>query len=195
MKIQLRRAYTGDDLCEWDCAVCEVPFTVQTVYADVAGEEGEICDECLAYLHGRQPGVFPSVEVLRELRERYPAPVLADTDAAIRLERIDLGAACRLMGECEVWPPYSDKTVATTPLERVVEELAADKGIASLEELFAKILLAGGTLTLKAFREGPPMYLGDELDLVLRTAREQRDRISQALMETGQASLAARRAH
>ena len=104
MEIELRRAYTGDDLFEWNCDVCEVPFTPGTVYADVAGEEGAICDECLVYLHGRQPSVFPSLEVLRELREQYPTPALEDVEAAIRLEHSDIAAAMCLMDECRVWP-------------------------------------------------------------------------------------------
>jgi hypothetical protein len=75
MEIQLRRAYSADELCEWNCDLCEVPYTPGTVFADIAGMEGAICEECLAYLHGRQPELFPSVERLHELQAAYPTAV------------------------------------------------------------------------------------------------------------------------
>ncbi len=103
MEIMLRRAYSGGDLFRWNCDLCEVPYTPKTVYPDIAGEEGAICEECLAYLHGRQPELFPSVEKLHELAAAYPTPVFEDDKAVMKMEQEDLDEATRLWHECKLW--------------------------------------------------------------------------------------------
>ena len=57
MEIVLKRAYSAEDLFGWNCDLCEVSYTPKTVYPDIIGMEGAICEDCLAYLHGRQPRV------------------------------------------------------------------------------------------------------------------------------------------
>jgi hypothetical protein len=103
MEILLRRAYSGDDLFRWNCDLCEVPFTPASVYPDIAGADGAICEECLAYLHSCQPDLFPSVELLRELIAAYPEPVFEDERALIRMEEKDLDEAGRLHDVTRLW--------------------------------------------------------------------------------------------
>lgn len=102
MEIVLRRAYSAEDLFEWNCEVCEVPFTPQNVYPDVLGLEGAICEECLAYLHDRQPELFPSVQKLEELVAAYPTPVFEDDRAVMKMEE-DLDKAARLWHRAKLW--------------------------------------------------------------------------------------------
>jgi hypothetical protein len=103
VEIMLRRAYSGEDLFRWNCDLCEVPFTPGTVYPDIADAEGAICEECLAYLHGRHPELFPSVEKLHELMAAYSTPVFEDDRAVMRMEEEDIDAAACLWRETKLW--------------------------------------------------------------------------------------------
>ncbi|MBA2715360.1 MAG: hypothetical protein H0U55_17645 [Rubrobacteraceae bacterium] len=103
MEIHLRRAYSADDLFRWNCGLCEVPFTPGSVYPDIEGGEDSICEECLAYLHARQPELFPSVELLRELMAVYPTAVFGNDRAVMKMEIEDKNEAARLAHECRLW--------------------------------------------------------------------------------------------
>src|SRR5215210_1126732 len=103
MEILLRRAYSAEDLFEWNCGLCEVPFTPRSVYPDARGLEGALCEECLAYLHARHPAVFPSIGRLRELQAAYPRAMFESDQAAMDAETEDRGEASRLWHECCLW--------------------------------------------------------------------------------------------
>ena len=103
MEIYLRRAYSADDLFRWNCGLCEVPFTPGSVYPDIEGGEDSICEDCLAYLHARQPELFPSVGRLRELQAAYPTPVFENNQAVMKMEDEDQDEAARLWHECRLW--------------------------------------------------------------------------------------------
>src|SRR5215211_691557 len=90
VEIILRRAYSAEELFEWNCDLCEVPYTPGSVFADVAGMEGAICEDCLAYLHGRHPEIFPSIGRLRELQAAYPTAMFESDEAVIDAETEDL---------------------------------------------------------------------------------------------------------
>jgi hypothetical protein len=107
MEIMLRRAYSGEDLFEWRCDLCEVAYTPQTVYPDIMDMEGALCETCLAYLHGRQPELFPSIEQLRELQAAYPTAVFKSDDDVIKVEE-DLAEASRLHEKCLLWTRESE---------------------------------------------------------------------------------------
>jgi hypothetical protein len=103
MEILLRRAYSAEDLFDWGCDLCEVPYTPKSVYPDALGMGGAICEECLAYLHGRQPELFPSIEQLRELQAAYPTAMFKSDKAVMKMEKEDLDGAARLWHECKLW--------------------------------------------------------------------------------------------
>jgi hypothetical protein len=103
MEIILRRAYSAQDLFEWNCDLCEVPYTPKSVYPDIMGMEGALCETCLAYLHGRQPELFPSIEQLHELQAAYPTAVFESDEEVMKLEEEDLDEALRLHEACLLW--------------------------------------------------------------------------------------------
>jgi hypothetical protein len=103
VEIILRRAFSAEEIFEWNCDLCEVPHTPKTVYPDIMGMEGAICEECLVYLHGRHPQIFPSIEKLRELQAAYPTAVFESDDDVMKLEEEDLDEASRLHETCLLW--------------------------------------------------------------------------------------------
>jgi hypothetical protein len=60
------------------------------VIADVTTETledlGAACPECQSYLHRRAPERIPAPELLEEETRRYPEPVFASREEAIRAE-------------------------------------------------------------------------------------------------------------
>jgi hypothetical protein len=102
VEIILRRAYSAEELFEWNCDLCEVPYTPKIVYPDIMGMEGAICEECLAYLHSRHPEIFPSIGRLRELQAAYPTAMFESDQAVIDAETEDLDRASRLWHECKL---------------------------------------------------------------------------------------------
>jgi hypothetical protein len=46
MEIVLKRAYSAEDLFDWNCDLCEVSYTSKTVYTNIMGMEGAICEDC-----------------------------------------------------------------------------------------------------------------------------------------------------
>ncbi len=103
MEIILRRAYSAEELFEYSCDLCEVPYTPKTVFPDIMGMEGAICETCLVYLHGRHPEIFPSIGRLRELQAAYPRAMFESDQAVIDAETEDLDRASRLWDECKLW--------------------------------------------------------------------------------------------
>jgi transcription elongation factor Elf1 len=67
------------------CAMCGVAFEEPSVVAyattDARGEMGVVCFECVAYLGKRNPEEFPTIEVYRELLERYPEAMYPNEEA------------------------------------------------------------------------------------------------------------------
>jgi hypothetical protein len=107
-KIILRRAYSAEELFEWNCDLCEVPYTPKTVYPDIMGMEGAICETCLDYLHSRHPKIFPSTERLHELQAAYPTAMFKSDVDVMKLEEEDLDEASRLHEACLLWTRESE---------------------------------------------------------------------------------------
>ncbi|MDQ3315995.1 MAG: hypothetical protein M3522_01530 [Actinomycetota bacterium] len=105
MEIQLRRAFDGDEVFPWNCAICECGYTPRTVMADIVGDEGDVCPDCLGYLHGRHPELFPSVELLDALAAKYPTPVYPNSAAVRAAEAVDLDEASRQFEDSYLWRP------------------------------------------------------------------------------------------
>jgi len=114
MEIQLRRSYCGDDLFPWNCAVCELGYTPRTVMADIVGDEGDVCDDCLAYLHDRHPELFPGVELLDALAAKYPTPVYPNSAAVRAAEKADLDEASRQFEDSYLWRPGDPQVLPVT---------------------------------------------------------------------------------
>ncbi len=72
----------------------------------------------------------------------------------------------------------------TTSLVRVIEEIAATRGINGLEELVERVEEAGGELTVEELYDWPRGYYGDELDKALRLDGAERKRIVRGWCET-----------
>ncbi len=104
MDIELRRVDSPDELVECSCMMCEVEFTPGTVVADPSDTYGRlVCEECVGYLHGRNPERFPSVELLHRLIAEYPTPAFPSAEAIIELEHEDLQEADRRLKACVLW--------------------------------------------------------------------------------------------
>ena len=93
MLIQLRRAITPEEIGERCCSLCGVSFWAGAVYAWPVGDDRQAidddayaCEECVYYFSKRNPQRFPSLEEYRAAVERYPEPILASGEEAIRLE-------------------------------------------------------------------------------------------------------------
>jgi hypothetical protein len=119
VEIVLRRAYSADELVEDTCGLCECPYMPGPVFADVYGMEGAICADCLAYLHGRNPEVFPSVERLHELQAEHPTAVFESDDAVCRAETEDLDRAARLWRGCYLWTREGEGLPRAEPVRPV----------------------------------------------------------------------------
>ena len=98
--IEFRRAHTPEELEEENnCALCALPFPVQSVFIQAHGvqdewtDTGAICPACLDYLSTRNPSAFPSVEECRQALRRYPEPVWSSVEEVLRLEREDIDSA------------------------------------------------------------------------------------------------------
>lgn len=104
MDIQLRRVDSPDELVECSCMLCEMEFMSRTVVADPSDAYDRlVCEECVGYLHGRNPERFPSVELLHRLIAEYPAPVFPSVEAIIKLENEDLQEAERRLAASVLW--------------------------------------------------------------------------------------------
>jgi hypothetical protein len=97
--VEMRRAQTPEELGEIPCAMCALPFRVESVrlaahgVADEWSYTGTICPACLDYLSTRNPSAFPTVAEFEEALRRYPSPVWGSADEVLRLEREDIDAA------------------------------------------------------------------------------------------------------
>jgi hypothetical protein len=104
MDIELRRVDSPAELVECRCMLCEMDFTLGTVAADPSDTYGGlVCEECVGYLHGRNPERFPSVELLHRLIAEYPAPAFPSVEAIIKLENEDLQEADRRLTASVLW--------------------------------------------------------------------------------------------
>jgi hypothetical protein len=76
--VGLWRAVDPTYMGERDCAVCDVPFEVEAVFADAwTGEHvvsGPVCPACIEHLGKRNPKLCPTLEEFEEARRLYPEP-------------------------------------------------------------------------------------------------------------------------
>lgn len=90
MLIDLQRAFTPQEMGEWECGLCRRDFRVGSVIAmastDAGGDIGRACPECVAYFGRINPEHFPTAEEFEELTRRYPEPIWASSEEADRAE-------------------------------------------------------------------------------------------------------------
>lgn len=97
--VEMRRAQTPEELGEAPCAMCALPFRVESVMlaargvADEWSDTGTICPACLDYLSTRNPLAFPSLAEYGEALRSYPEPFWSSVEEILRLEREDPDAA------------------------------------------------------------------------------------------------------
>jgi hypothetical protein len=77
--VVLRRSPDPGYMGEHDCAMCDVPFEVDAVYADCYPEGTEasspLCPSCLEHLGRQNPKKFPTMAEFEEAKRLYPEPI------------------------------------------------------------------------------------------------------------------------
>jgi hypothetical protein len=91
--IELRRAFSPEDLVEEECGICGLPFQVQSVMAvALTNERGELnvetnaCPACVEYLGRRNPDRFPTIEEFEEDLKLYPEPIWSSAEEMDRAD-------------------------------------------------------------------------------------------------------------
>lgn len=97
--IEMRRAHSPEETGERECAMCALPFRVESVILRAAGvsdgwgDAGTICPACLDYLRTRNPSAFPlGVEEYEDALKRYPEPIWGSRAEILALERRNIDA-------------------------------------------------------------------------------------------------------
>jgi hypothetical protein len=84
MIIELYRAWTPRDLQEDTCGACghRVPATSVRAFlhTDDRRDMDAACPECIEYLGRRNPEKSPTIEVYREMLQKYPRPMYASEE-------------------------------------------------------------------------------------------------------------------
>ena len=79
MFIELRRAWTPEDMPEDECGTCGHTTAPASVIASAAGDDrmdmGVACPTCVAYLGSRSPERSPTIERYLELLHKFPSPM------------------------------------------------------------------------------------------------------------------------
>jgi hypothetical protein len=82
LNIGLRQATDPDQMGEWNCGVCRVPFVAEAAQVQIWThyEYEPVCPSCTKYLGRRNPKVFPTIEEFEEATRRYREPIFASPE-------------------------------------------------------------------------------------------------------------------
>jgi hypothetical protein len=87
--IEYRRTNGMFRSVEEECGICGLTFTLESVVAQATTDRnymGQACPECVAFLGGRNPGAFPTLEEYRSAVARYPFPMYGSEEAIMAAE-------------------------------------------------------------------------------------------------------------
>jgi hypothetical protein len=95
LSIALRQAHSPEEMTETNCAICTLPFEVQSVVADVGGiiGGGSACRSCVIYLGIANPERSPTIEEFEEALALYPKPLFGSEREIKRVEAENPDAA------------------------------------------------------------------------------------------------------
>ncbi len=90
MLLDLQRAFTPEEMEEYECALCRRDFRPESVIAFAQTNDradiGRICPDCLEHFGRANPELFLSIEEYRKTVRRYPEPIWANGEEADRAE-------------------------------------------------------------------------------------------------------------
>jgi hypothetical protein len=117
MLIELHRRVTGGEFSDC-CVICGNDFDLASVYAMATGDQGQemgpLCPTCLEYLNRRKVDSedptrdnwpargWPTTEVLKRLRRRYPEAMF-DTEDDLLAAATDRAADARIYDAAMLW--------------------------------------------------------------------------------------------
>lgn len=90
MLIDFQRAFTPEEMGDWECGLCRRDFRVESVIAmaDTRDRQdiGRICPDCTEHFGRINPEIFPTIEEYRDALRRHPEPIWASDEEADREE-------------------------------------------------------------------------------------------------------------